>query len=113
VEMVGISWPHIDLDLSAIRSAQSVSLLFVSFASLWRLEGPERDFYIFLSLHNFDFFMFLELARLSAASSMYGFKLFILSLVLQEQASCYLLGLVLFRKCAYIPFLMAVLRLKA
>lgn len=76
MELVGISWPHIDLDLSAIRSAQSVSLLFVSFASLWRLEGPERDFYIFLSLHNFDFFMFLELARLSAASSMYACSLF-------------------------------------
>jgi hypothetical protein len=48
---------------------------FISFASLWRLEMErlERNsFYISIAAQ-FRFLVILELARLSAASSMYAF----------------------------------------
>lgn len=68
---------------SAIRSAESVSLLFVSFASLWRQERPERNpFFKFYRCSNFVFFT--ELAR-TTGYFMYIFTRCLLS-SLQDQA---------------------------
>jgi len=64
---------------SAIRSARGVLLLSLSFASLGRQERLEGNlfFYISIAAEISINFLFTELARLSAASSMYAFSLYI------------------------------------